>query len=381
MDAAAELGADPADAAAATEHGRAGHAHDGGGSPCALQAAAEAGLPFDASAEFLIGVQECDTHDPVDRMVAFQKSLELIHEIGGRMHALATQRGDAAAPARGDAAATEHGDAAPAGGGADPAARDAAAAAALAAQRATHAAALVDLRTVAQSMGASYQSQLEEALASARMENAVANTPQTLHVKSGKPVNTFEPQAWPAAFVQFFYGDCAPNLDRPIRIPMRQLFDYLIGREELQYNLAADASDPLVPGGCYRAPAQSRWNTPELIAVFADTLRKQHILTTTQHMWKGAGRQWAIDIQTIRNAKVEHFEQLATILARHGHQGFAQLMHTAAEHKLQPLLKALQYVTFQTSNIPLTQGYKVSLRQLGYGLNVYDGPHQHLPDH
>ena len=155
---------------------------------------------------------------------------------------------------------------------------------------------------------------------------------------------------------------------------MRQLFDYLIGREELQYNLAADASDPLVPGGCYRAPAQSRWNTPELIAVFADTLRKQHILTTTQHMWKGAGRQWAIDIQTIRNAKVERFEQLATILARHGHQGFAQLMHTAAEHKLQPLLKALQYVTFQTSNIPLTQGYKVSLRQLGYGLNVYDGP-------
>ena len=73
-------------------------------------------------------------------------------------------------------------------------------------------------------------------------------------------------------------------------------------------------------------------------------------------------------------SKVEHFEKLATILARHGHQSLSQITHAAAEHKLQPLLKALQYVTFQTSNIPLTQGYKVSLRQLGYALNVYDGP-------
>ena len=231
MNAAAELGAEPADAAVATEHG---------GQSCIPQAAAEAGLPVDAPAEFLIGVQECDTHDPVDRLVAFQKSLELVHEVGGRLHALATQRGDAAAPARGEAVATEHGDAPDAAG----------AAAALAAERATHAATLVDLRTAAQSMGANYQSQLEEALASARMENAVANTPQTLHVKSGKPVNAFEPQAWPAAFVQFFYGDCTPNLDRPKRIPLRHLFKYLIEREELQYSLASDATDLLVPGGC-----------------------------------------------------------------------------------------------------------------------------------
>ena len=91
-------------------------------------------------------------------------------------------------------------------------------------------------------------------------------------------------------------------------------------------------------------------------------------------MWKGNGCQWAVDIKTICNAKVHHFETLAAILARHGHQSLAQITHAAAEHKLQPLLEALQYVTFQTANIPLTQGYKVSLRQLGYGLNVSDGP-------
>ena len=50
------------------------------------------------------------------------------------------------------------------------------------------------------------------------------------------------------------------------------------------------------------------------------------------------------------------------------------MLHAAAEHKLEPLLKALQYATLHTANSPLTQGYKVSLRQLGYAFKVYDGP-------
>ena len=51
-----------------------------------------------------------------------------------------------------------------------------------------------------------------------------------------------------------------------------------------------------------------------------------------------------------------------------------QMIQAAGEHNILPLFKALQYVTFQTANIPLTQGYKMSLRQLGFALNVYDGP-------
>ena len=60
-----------------------------------------------------------------------------------------------------------------------------------------------------------------------------------------------------------------------------------------------------------------------------------------------------------------HFELLATSITQHRHQSLAQMMHAAAEHKLEPLLKALQYATLQTANSPLTQGYKVCLRQLG----------------
>ena len=61
-------------------------------------------------------------------------------------------------------------------------------------------------------------------------------------------------QAWPEAFGQFFYGDCAPNLGRPCRVRMRHLFGYLIEREEFEYALPSDAADLLIPGGCYKAP-------------------------------------------------------------------------------------------------------------------------------
>ena len=148
----------------------------------------------------------------------------------------------------------------------------------------------------------------------------------------------------------------------------------LASREELEYSLEADRDDPLIPGGCYRAPLHSRWNSPEFMAIFADVVRKLHILQTTKQMWKDAAPKWRIDIQAICDAKVEHFEQLSAILARLGQQSMPEMMRAAAEHKLLPLFKALQYVTFQTANIPLTQGYKMSLRQLGFALNVYDGP-------
>ena len=42
--------------------------------------------PLDLPAEFLIGIQEEDAHDPVDRMLVFQKNLELVQEKGKSIH-------------------------------------------------------------------------------------------------------------------------------------------------------------------------------------------------------------------------------------------------------------------------------------------------------
>ena len=341
------------DGAAAAEHD---HCEDGAyatenGTGAATEHADASASPLDLPAEFLIGISEEDAQDPVDLMIVFQKNLELVQEAGKRLHNFEQRR----VLAKGTEEATD-------------------AAIALAAEKAKHGAALVDLRKLAEQMGGEYQQQMTDALATSRMGNRKANTPKTLHIRSGKPVNMFEAQAWPAAFVEFFYGDCAPNLARPRKVGLRELFRYLASREELEYSLEADKHDPLIPEGCYRAPSQSRWNTPEFMAIFADVVRKVRILQTTKHMWEGATPKWRLDIKAICDAKVEHFQQVATILARHGQHSMQEMMRVASEHKLLPLLKALQYVTFQTANIPLTQGYKTSLRQLGFALNVYDGP-------
>ena len=108
------------------------------------------------------------------------------------------------------------------------------AAAELAAEKATYTASLVELKSLAGSMGERYHAQMLEASRSSRGQNASNNTGKTLFIKLGKALNLFEPASWPATFVEFFYGDCAPNLNRPRKLGVRDLFDYLAAREELE---------------------------------------------------------------------------------------------------------------------------------------------------
>ena len=72
------------DSAAATEHG---HCEDDADATekdagAATEHAEASASPLDLPAEFLIGIQEEDAHDPVDLMVVFQKNLELVQEAG-----------------------------------------------------------------------------------------------------------------------------------------------------------------------------------------------------------------------------------------------------------------------------------------------------------
>ena len=67
-----------------------------------------------------------------------------------------------------------------------------------------------------------------------------ASKPATLRVHTGAPLSLFDPAAWVACLTEFFYGDCAPNLERPAKISWRHLFRYLMNREELEYHLDTD---------------------------------------------------------------------------------------------------------------------------------------------
>ena len=86
-------------------------------------------LPLDLPAEFLIGIQEENAHDPIDVMIVFQKNLELVQEAGKRIHKLEQQR----LQAKGTEEAAN-------------------AAIAVAAEKAKHGQALVDLRRLAKNM-------------------------------------------------------------------------------------------------------------------------------------------------------------------------------------------------------------------------------------
>ena len=87
-------------------------------------------------------------------------------------------------------------------------------------------------------------------------------------------MSTFHAATLPAAYVEFQFGDCAPFLDRPKKIACHQIFAALPWREELEYHLESDSlTDP------YVAPARSRFDDPEFVALFADILRR---MTTTQ---------------------------------------------------------------------------------------------------
>ena len=76
-------------------------------------------------------------------------------------------------------------------------------------------------------------------------------------------------------FTEFFYGDCAPNLQRPAPLSFKLLFSYLPVREELEYALDSDIEP-------YRAKAMSRWDRPKFAMVFASILRSIALLQSTK---------------------------------------------------------------------------------------------------
>ena len=219
--------------------------------------------------------------------------LEIVNEEAQKLMALELQRRRLAETAN----APEHQDAA------------ANTAMELSAAQAAHVTACVDLRDVAKSMGTDFVERME----AAATDSETKKTPAKLAVQAGKPLDMFDPTAWTICFTEFLYGDCVPNLARPAKGPlsMKHLFRHLMEREELEYSLASDATDPNVPNGCYRAPSRSRWDTPEFAAVFANTLQRIEILQSTTGFFRGGDAQkWRRDLQIVAKSKAEDVHKL-----------------------------------------------------------------------
>ena len=167
-----------------------------------------------ANAEFLIGLDGSPDDDAIGKLAAIRAKTNLAHEMEKRIRT-ATLR----------AKASEDESAAKLESAAD-----------VAALLADHKTVCVDVRTMARGMGERFQEEVERSVTAAYR----TSSPATLRVYTGAPLSLFDPAAWVACLTEFFYGDCAPNLERPAKISWRYLFRYLMNREELEYHLDSD---------------------------------------------------------------------------------------------------------------------------------------------
>ena len=86
---------------------------------------------------------------------------------------------------------------------------------------------VLDVQSAARSFDERAQVVLERAQAGADACRAVG--PQSLSVPTQKPLSSFDSRSWPACFIEFWFGDGAPSLERDRPMLFEQVF---LRREE-----------------------------------------------------------------------------------------------------------------------------------------------------
>ena len=187
-----------------------------------------------------------------------------------------------------------------------------------------------------------------------------AAKPQLLSVPTGRPLSMFEPQSWSMCFVHFFYGDAAPNLqNRPNkRITLEKIFNALLSREELEYDLPSDTTK-------YRASVRSRFDSPDIICIFADCIRRLRTLQAIRASFARKGFEQ--DLREISKITAQDFVECG-IQLRENNQTQEQSTTRAR------IAAALRHLQFATGIVPLTSGYRTMNRHLGHAMNVAWGP-------
>ena len=109
----------------------------------------------------------------------------------------------------------------------------------------------------------------------------------------------FDSATWTQCLPEFWYGDALPNMSeqkQKPRLSFEELFAALPDREELEYQLDSDN----IP---YRALSKSRFDTPEHIIIFGDTLRRLLLFRGTRMALRRKGFQK--DVKLIANASAD----------------------------------------------------------------------------
>ena len=179
----------------------------------------------------------------------------------------------------------------------------------------------------------------------------------------------FDSTTWTQCLSEFWYGDALPNMSEQLqkpRLTFEELFEALPDREELEYQLDTDN----IP---YRALPKSRFDTPEHIIIFGDTLRRLLLFRGTRMALKRKGFQK--DVKLIANSTSE--QCIAALKSSAGQPGEVRNANMEAlsnnEKIALELRTALRQVLISTKDVPLTDGYKRNLRHESHNLNIAEG--------
>ena len=218
---------------------------------------------------------------------------------------------------------------------------------------------VLDVQQVARSLKDSDLAALEVAQTGEDARRKVF--PQALAVPTQKPLDSFDARTWPLSFVEWWYGDGAPNLERDRLMLFEEVAQRVINLEELEYTLPTDVET-------YVASKQSRFNTPEIVAVLGDVVRRLRLLKGTR---AAVGRKgFSKDLQLLANASADDFMEASSIANP------KESIVTAVSRPDMPtkVKTALRTLLLSTSDVPGTEGRKTALRYNGHGNNLFFGP-------
>ena len=185
--------------------------------------------------------------------------------------------------------------------------------------------------------------------------------PQALAVPTQKPLDSFDARTWPLCFVEWWYGDGAPNLERERPMLFEEVAQRVINIEELEYTLQTDVET-------YVASKQSRFNTPEIVAVLGDVVRRLRLLKGTR---AAVGRKgFSGDLEVLAKASVDDFMEASSIA-----NPKESIVTAVCRPDMPAKVKtALRTLLLSTSDVPGTEGRKTALRYNGHGNNLLFGP-------
>ena len=159
---------------------------------------------------------------------------------------------------------------------------------------------ILDLQATARGLDQGAEAAVERAIAEADLRLEVC--PTALAIPTQAPLDSFNARTYPACYVEWWFGDGAPGLDRERPMLFEQVARRLINLEEHEYSLASD-QEP------YKAARQSRFNNPEIIAVLGDMIRRLRLLKGTR---AAIGRKgFSADLRAIASASAEDFMQVS----------------------------------------------------------------------